>query len=196
MNWLNGEKFETIMLIMIGLLLITLALFFWRFGNSPTSNSLFLPILIVGMFWGIVGSISYYNHQHKVEKYKTEFANSPSDFLIKEKKRIEGFESFYKYELIGWISLTIIGVALFYFSSSDRLHAISIAILLFTITGFLIYNDHFKNSERYLQSYLQVQVVTTVKMQWLLLTVSKIKAMSPLSVELWIRTNVYKTEGI
>ena len=57
LNWFKGESFEGGMIILWGLLVIALAIYFWKFGHSSTIRIMIIPFFVVGLFWSGAGSI-------------------------------------------------------------------------------------------------------------------------------------------
>ena len=79
-SWFKGEAFEAGMLIIFGVLLIILALYFWKFGHSPTARALVIPFLVVGGFWSVVPAAGLYRNAARVEAYRAEYPDLAAEF--------------------------------------------------------------------------------------------------------------------
>ena len=80
-NWFKGETFEAGMLLLFGILLVLLALYFWKFGHSPTARVLVVPFLVVGLFWGIAAGIGIVRNTYRLEAFRVEYEKAPVEFV-------------------------------------------------------------------------------------------------------------------
>ena len=148
-NWVKGENFEGGMVALYGAMLVVLAVYFWKFGHSATARVLIIPFLVVGLFWGIAGSGGRYRNTHRVEEFRMEYEKDPAVFVKSEKKRVEGFMGWYRWLLIGWSTLVIVGLALFNFWGGNLGRAIGLAVILFAVAGLMVDHTSEHNARAY-----------------------------------------------
>lgn len=149
MNWFKGEIFEGAMIILWGVLLIALALFFWKFNHYETARALILPIMVVGLFWSIAGGIGIYTYNIRIDKAQVEYKENPEEFIVKEKIRVDGFMGVYKYLIPAWSILMIAGLALFIFWGGNLGRAIGLAAILFAVAGLMVDHTSEQNAKAY-----------------------------------------------
>jgi hypothetical protein len=149
-DWFKGEAFEAGMLMTFGILLVILALYFWKFGHTATARVLVIPFLVVGLFWGIAAGIGTYRNTRRIEEYRAEHEKAPTEFVQSEKERVEGFLGWYHPLLIGWSTLIIAGLALFNFWGGNLGRAVGLAVIFFGVAGLMV--DH--TSEHNARAYL------------------------------------------
>ena len=148
-RWFKGETFEGGMLIIFGFLLIILSLYFWKFGHTPTARMLVIPFLAVGLFWSMPAGFGLYRNTHRLEEYRVEYQNAPSEFVKSEKDRVGAFKKWYRPLLIGWSILVLIGLALFHFWGGNLGRAVSLAMILFAVAGLMVDHTSEHNSRVY-----------------------------------------------
>jgi hypothetical protein len=148
-NWYKGENFEGRMLIIWGVLMVVLALYFWKFSYYDVSRVLVVPILVVGLFWGIAAGYGLIRNKQRLEKAKIEYKENPDTFIKNENKRVGGFFKYYRYLLPGWSVLIIIGLAVFIFMGGNQIRAIGIAIILFSVAGLMVDHTSEQNAKKY-----------------------------------------------
>jgi len=148
-NWVKGENFEGGMVALYGAMLVVLAVYFWKFGHSATARVLIIPFLVVGLFWGIAGSVGVYRNTHRVEEFRMEYEKKPAAFVKNEKRRVDGFIGWYRYLLVGWSLLILIGLALFMFWGGNHGRAIGLAVILFAVAGLLVDHTSEHNARTY-----------------------------------------------
>ena len=157
-NWFKGEAFKAGMLIIFGSLLVILAFYFWKIGHSPTARVLVIPILVVGLFWGLAAGIGVYRNTARLENYRAEYEKAPTEFVESEKKRVEGFSRWYRPLLISWSVLIIVGLVLFNFWGGNLGRAVGLAVILFGLAGLMV--DH--TSEHNARAYY-TEIIKTLK---------------------------------
>ena len=139
-SWFKGEAFEGGMLVIFGVLLVILAIYFWRFGHSPPARVLIIPFLVVGLFWSIAAGFGLYRNTGRLENLHAEHGKGATDFVKSEKKRVEGYLKWYRPLLIGWSTLLIVGLALFNFWGGNLGRAVGLAVIFFAVAGLMV--DH------------------------------------------------------
>jgi hypothetical protein len=148
-NWFKGEIVEAGMLIIFGVMLIILALYFWKFGTSPTTRVLVIPFLVVGLFFAIVAGAGIVRNKVRLEAFRAEHQKAPAEFVQSEKKRVEGFLGWYRPLLIGWSVLLLVGLALFNFWGGNLGRAVGLAVILFGVAGLMVDHTSEHNAHTY-----------------------------------------------
>lgn len=148
-NWFKGESFEAGMLLLWGVMLIVMAAYFWKFGHSVTGRALIVPFLVVGLFWGVAAGIGLVRNTYRVDNFHVEYQKDTSTFVANEKKRVEGFIGWYRYLLIGWSVLILIGLAIFMFWGGNHGRAIGLGVILFAVAGLLVDHTSEHNAHTY-----------------------------------------------
>ena len=148
-RWFKGEAFEAGMLIIFGVLLVILALYFWKFGHAPSARALVIPFLAVGVFWSVVPAAGLYRNAARIEAFRAEHQKNPAAFVETEKTRVEGFFEWYRPLLIGWTVLIIVGLALFHLWGGNLGRAVGLAVIFFGVAGLLVDHTSEHNARAY-----------------------------------------------
>lgn len=148
-RWFKGEVLEAGMLLIFGSLLVTLALYFWKFGSTSTIRVLVIPFLVVGFFWGIAAGVGIIRNSSRLEAFRARHAKAPTNFVRSEKERVEGFLGWYRPLLIGWSAVIIIGLALFNIWGGNLGRAIGLAVILCGIAGLMVDHTSEQNARAY-----------------------------------------------
>jgi hypothetical protein len=148
-DWFKGEAFEAGMLIIFGVMLVILALYFWKFGHSSTARVLIIPFLVVGLFYAIVAGALTIRNKSRLEAFRAEHEKAPVEFVQSEKERVEGFIKWYRPLLIGWSVLLLVGLALFSFWGGNLGRAIGLAVILFGVAGLMVDHTSEHNAHAY-----------------------------------------------
>lgn len=106
-------------------------------------------VLEVGLFWSIVPGVGLFRNTHRVERMRTEHEKDPAAFVKSEKKRVDGFLSWYRPLLIGWTVLVFIGLALFHFWGGNLGRAIGLAVILCGAAGLMVDHTSEHNARAY-----------------------------------------------
>jgi len=148
-SWFKGEAFEGGMLVIFGVLLVLLALYFWKFGHTPTARVLIVPFMVVGLFWGIAAGVGLVRNTSRLEAFRAEHEQAPVEFVHSEKERVEGFLGWYRPLLIGWSVLILVGLALFNFWGGNIGRAVGLAVILFAVAGLMVDHTSEHNARTY-----------------------------------------------
>ena len=155
LNWTRGEIFEGTIIFFSGLATILIAVLFVQYGTTPAAKALFIPLLVVGILFSIAGGYMYISNKNRVIKYQQAYEMNPTDFIQKEKKRVEDFQ--YMYPLSTAISSAafILTLLLFWFTNSKTWQAIGVALMIFGAALLII--DYFskERSAIYYQEILE-----------------------------------------
>lgn len=150
-NWVNGEILEAVITIIIGLLIITSSVLFWKFGTTPYAKSLVIPLLIVGLIPFINGVFSVNTNKNRLLEYRQAWQENEQQFILSEKERVQGFDNIFKYSYPFAIIMVTGGAILFFLLKSPMGKAISLAMMTLGLMAYFI--DHFakERADIYLQ---------------------------------------------
>jgi hypothetical protein len=140
-NWVKGEIFEAYIFGAFGLLLLLSSLMLWKFGDTPNSKALIIPLIVVGIFFFGTAISGINSNTKRLPDYKKAFIKNKTEFIQSEKERVEGFQYLYKMTIIIATVCFVLAVCAFVFTQKPTLRAIGIALAIFGITGLII--DYF-----------------------------------------------------
>jgi len=145
-NWIKGEITEAYIFGSAGLLIIIIAILFWQLGNAPYSKALVIPLLVIGLFYTIVGGTTVLLNQKRIPKFEKAYEINNNEFIQSEKKRVEDFRWMYKATIIVASIFFTTAIAFFvigFFITTFKydLRAIGIALVLFSLLNLTI--DYF-----------------------------------------------------
>ena len=95
-QWVQGEISESIIIIVSGLLMVALGFVLNHYAKVPGAKALFLPLLVCGVLYTVIGAYNYYGNQGRIEQYEKQYQSNPEEFVKTEKARVEGFQYMYK----------------------------------------------------------------------------------------------------
>ena len=152
-NWLKGELFEGTIILITGIVLIIIALLFWKFGSTPNAKSLIIPVLVVGLLFSLgIGSMMISN-QKRIAQFEEAYQDNPKAFILSEKQRVEDFQVLYKYS-VGFAAISfLLTIIAFGFFENRIFQSICIALMIISVS--LIIIDHF-SKERAAIYYIEI----------------------------------------
>ena len=139
--WCRGEIFEGRMLALFGAVVATVALAFWRFGNTPSARAMFIPLLLVGVLTLLGGLTMSFNNQARINTYQAAYADDPAAFVQAERKRTEAFIWWYPYTMYSFSAVILLGCAIFLWMPTPLGRAIGLAAV--TLGVAVLFLDHF-----------------------------------------------------
>ena len=153
--WIKGEIFEGTIILIAGIAIIVLTFLFWKFGSTPFSKAIVLPILVIALILGSIGTSMIVSNNKRLIEMEKSYNKDNSAFVDSEKIRIEGF--MYMYTMSKYIALVcfLVALAFFFFTENRHLQAIGIALIIFGFSSLLI--DYF-SKERADMYYEQVMI--------------------------------------
>ncbi len=140
-NWVKGEIFEATIYGSFGLLTVICSLVLWKFGETPNSKALIIPLAIVGVFFlaTAIGNIS--SNNKRLQQYTEAYSKDKIEFVKTEKKRVEDFQYLYKMTIIIALVCFAAAICFFLFTNNHILKAIGITLIIFGLNGLII--DYF-----------------------------------------------------
>ena len=154
-NWVKGEIFEATLFGSFGLLTIIFSLLLWKFGETPNSKALIIPLAIVGAIFlaTAIGNIA--GNNKKIPQFTEAFKKDKTEFVKSEKKRVEDFQYLYKMTIIIASVCFAVAISFFLFTNNHILKAIGISLIIFGLTGLII--DYFskERADKYYELILK-----------------------------------------
>jgi ABC-type transport system involved in cytochrome c biogenesis permease subunit len=158
LTWCRGEIFEGRMYFLFGLVILLIALAFWKWGTSPNARGVIIPFAVVAVF-SIAGGLTLnFNNQNRIIKYQKEYTANAEQFIHKEKERTEAFMKWYPYTLFGMAGLMIIGLVLFLFLDSANGKGIGLGLIFLGFS--IIFLDHFSEERANIYHQKIIEVIT------------------------------------
>ena len=140
-NWIKGEIFEATIFGSFGLLTIICGLLFWKFGETPNSKAVIIPLIVVGLFFLGTAISGISGNKKKLPQYTEAYNQDKSAFIKSEKARVEGFQYLYTMTIVIASVCFLLAICAFVFTNNATLRGIGIALAIFGITGLII--DYF-----------------------------------------------------
>jgi len=140
-NWIKGEIFEATLFGSFGLLTILLSLLLCKFGETPNSKAVIIPLALVGIFFLATAISGISSNNKRLPKYTEAFNKDKAEFVKSEKKRVEDFQYLYKMTIIIASVCFAVAICFFLFTNNHILKAIGLALIIFGLTGLII--DYF-----------------------------------------------------
>jgi hypothetical protein len=157
-NWVKGEMFEATIFGSFGLLTIICSLLFWKFGETPNSKAVIIPLAIVGLFFLVTAISGIVSNNKRLIEFNEAFQKDRKAFVVSEKKRVEDFQYLYKTTTIIAAFSFALAICFFLFTDNHILKSIGLALIVFGLTGLII--DYF--SKERADTYYEV-ITTNVK---------------------------------
>jgi predicted membrane channel-forming protein YqfA (hemolysin III family) len=140
-NWIKGEIFEAYFFGAFGVLLMLSSLMLWKFGETPNSKALIIPLILIGVFFFGTAISGINSNNKRLPEFKEAFEKNKTEFIQTEKERVESFQYLYKMTIIVASICFLLAICAFVFTKNSTLRAIGIALVIFGITGLII--DYF-----------------------------------------------------
>ena len=141
LNWCKGEIFEGKLSLFFGVVILCVALSYFKWGNTDYAKAMFWPLVIVAIMAIAAGIYLMTTNSKRIVDYPTQYSENPTEFVHLEKNRTEEFISWYpKTQKILFV-IMLVGMLCLLFSHGAIIRAIGIGLMLLSIYGFVL--DHF-----------------------------------------------------
>ena len=140
-NWLKGELFESKLIMLFGFATMLLGVLFWKTGNTANSRALLLPLLITGIIYAMIGGNMLYSNQKRFETMQQNYLKNKTEFIQKEKLRVESFQYQYKISKTVATLFFLITILIFWFTKNPTWQGAGIGLSLFGLAGLVV--DYF-----------------------------------------------------
>lgn len=98
--WAKGELFESTLVGLFGIVVIAAGLLFWKFGQTPASKAMLIPLVLVGLILSSSGVSGCIGNRKRIAEYESMRQDMPVECVQAEKERVEGFRSLFIFTLI------------------------------------------------------------------------------------------------
>lgn len=142
--WVQGETTEAIIIIAFGVLTIFFGIVVAQFGKVPGAKALFLPLVIVGAAYTLIGSSNLYTNHGRFEGYEREYRENPETFVQKEKARVESFQYMYKISKAVATVFFLATIIIFWSTKNPTWQGIGMGLTLFGLAGLAV--DYFSQN--------------------------------------------------
>lgn len=159
-NWLKGEIFEGTIIAIFGTLVFLSSIVFWKFGSTPASKSLILPLIIVGAIFISSGVSMYFSNQKRLVEYQQSYQENKTEFIQQEKERVESFQYMYTLSKILATVGFLVTLIAFWLTKSSTFQGIAIGL---AILGFASLVIDFFSEERASIYYDKIELVLNKK---------------------------------
>lgn len=140
-EWLNGEWTEGVVVTIFGLVTIFVVALLWGYVKSSAGHALVLPLLLYALAYTGIGVSMLANGRNRTEEYKAQYEKNPTEFVQKEKLRIEGFQYMYVISKVVAMVCFIVTLLIFWLAKSPTWQGWGIALAFFGLTGLIV--DYF-----------------------------------------------------
>jgi len=140
-NWVKGEIFEGTVIAFFGILTLSIAFIFWKFGETPHAKALTIPVVVIGVLLLSMGVSMYSSNQKRFKEYQNRYQENPSGFIKQEKERVESFQ--YMYVISKVVATVAFAFAIFAFWFTKNATTQSIAIVFLMLGFSLLVIDYF-----------------------------------------------------
>ena len=129
-NWCKGEIVEGSMVALWGALIVIVSTLFRKFGATPFTKAMFVPLLVVGLLCLIVGGSLVVNNNRRIIAYQKAYEINPREFIQSEKERTDNFIKWYPYTMYITAVIIMVGIGCYLFWASAWGRAIGLSLLL------------------------------------------------------------------
>ncbi|MCR4032143.1 MULTISPECIES: hypothetical protein [Flavobacterium] len=154
LDWITGELFEAYFISNFGIIILASGLLFAKFGQTPNSKALLIPLILVGCVYAAIGLSMIITNNKRLDSYPEDFEKDSRSFVHTEKKRVEDFQVGYTISKITATVLFPLTVFLLWYSKNPNVQAAGIGLALFALAGLAV--DYFsqERADRYYQKIL------------------------------------------
>jgi ABC-type transport system involved in cytochrome bd biosynthesis fused ATPase/permease subunit len=139
--WCRGEIFEGRMFGLFGLVVLMVAVAYWKMAATPSARAMFVPLLVVGIF--ALGTGIYLNlaNQARIPNYEEAAQADERAFAESEKERTEAFIKWYPVTMWSMSAFILAGCLVFLLIPTPRGRAIGLSMAMFGLS--VLFLDHF-----------------------------------------------------
>lgn len=151
-NWCKGEILSAKLILVFSAVMFVLGFLVYKLGYYSEAKSMFVPLLSLGLFFGIIGGSLLYRNPRRLVTFPEHFACSPQEFVQVEKFRIQAFMNWHPVARVLFGILGCLGIAFYIGWSDPLLRSISMALIVATLAVFVIVHFSEERAMRYYQS--------------------------------------------
>ena len=153
--WIKGEIFEAILILAFGVVIILSGVMFWKFGTTPNSKALVIPLVVTGIVYSALGGSMYISNHKRLSAYQLNYDKNKLVFIQAEKERVESFQYMYTISKIVATIFFTCTLIIFWLSENPTLRGWGIGLAIFAISGLVV--DYFsqERAENYYQAIVE-----------------------------------------
>lgn len=137
--WCKGEIAEGRIIALSGIIILICCAIFSALKTRLFITNWVLPFAVIGFLYVVIGSVLYVNNHKRIDSYSLQYKNiGQQAFAQNEKKRVEEFMRWYPYTRIFLIVLIFLGVGINLYVNPKSIHPISLVLIIFALSGFVI----------------------------------------------------------
>lgn len=149
-EWAKAEIVSSTIFMLFGLAYILGSIGFWKFGNTPLTKALFIPLLIAGVLLLGAGISFYLTNKSALANFETEYNDNPTAMINSEIDRTKStIKTYENVALKVFPAIILLAILVFCFISHPIVRAISIAVIAFLIVLVLIDSQALKRMKVY-----------------------------------------------
>lgn len=137
-HWVEGELFESLLVVAFGVFLLLLGWAFGKLGETEGARAMFLPILLVGALFAVAGAGNYVSNRIRRPQLEEAHRADPSMFVSSEKERVEKFQILYTITLILAPLLFAAASIIFWRTMDPKWRAAGVALVVLGLSGLVI----------------------------------------------------------
>jgi len=155
LNWCKGEIFEGSMVALYGAAIVIVSILFRKFGTTPFTKAMFIPLLVAGLLCIIVGCSLVVNNNKRIVEYQKAFELNPREFIKSEKERTDNFIKWYPYTMYITALIIIIGIGCYLLWAGAWGRALGLSLLLLGLSVLFLDNFSEERADIYHQTIVK-----------------------------------------
>lgn len=138
-EWAKAEIVSSVFFMLFGLLYIVGSIGLWKFGNTPMTKALFIPLLVAGGLLLGAGVSFYLSSRAILTNLEIEYNANPAEWINSEIQRVESTKKTYENVAMKvFPAIIVVAVFVFFLVSNSTLRSISLAIIAFLVVLVLL----------------------------------------------------------
>jgi hypothetical protein len=142
LTYFQGEKIEALVFILpVGLLSLVFAAWLLTDNGNAFTRGVAIPFLLMGVLMTVVGAVVGYRTPSQVRALEVALKGEPTAIhaaQVVESARMSKVNNAWKFYLIGWAALGVLGLLMRFATRSDFMQGLGIAMVFFCGVGLLV----------------------------------------------------------
>jgi hypothetical protein len=140
-NWIKGELLEASLILTFSVATLVAAFLFWKVGVTPNARALFIPLLLSGLIYTVIGTGMRISNAKRMPEFRQRYHDDPKGLILSEKKRIEDFQYGYTISKIVASVFFPATLLIFWLTKNSTWQGIGIGLAYFAMAGLVV--DYF-----------------------------------------------------
>lgn len=151
-KWTKAEMVSALFFMGFGIVYLSIAIYFWQFGEREFTKALFIPMLISGGLLLSAGLSFYLSSRSLLKRFESEYKADPNTLIQSEIVRAEKTIKSYENVALKFFPLVlVVAILLYIVISSTLIKAICIGIIVFLSAIILLDSQALKRMKTYYQ---------------------------------------------